>query len=81
MGSSKMRWSAPCAMARAIRTRCFSPPESVLKLRSTRWSQPTRSMAPRTIARSVLVVAVEGPLVGGAPDHHHLEDGEVELDG
>ena len=31
--------------ARAISTRCFSPPESVLKLRSARSSQPTRSMA------------------------------------
>ena len=28
-----------------------------------------------------VVVAFERPLVRGAADHHHLEDGEVELDG
>ncbi len=28
-----------------------------------------------------VVVALERALVGGAADHHHLEDGEVELDG
>src|SRR5690625_6224196 len=54
VGSSSSRHSASCTNARAISTRCFSPPERLLTSRWARCSAPTfcndaaaRSSSPR----------------------------------
>jgi hypothetical protein len=67
VGSSRIRWLAPWAMAWAISTRCFSPPDSVLNPRWAKSWQPTCAIARSVIARSVSSSRAKARLCGVRP--------------